>query len=101
MERYASFGGDPVGVGKVGLIDDQGIALPTAYGVSAIRRRHIVAMLPSVGRNDLETVIRLRQHDDELRSLHDLSNAANVKQAHTQSAEGCGQASKRRIILIA
>src|SRR5712691_9359670 len=100
MERYAAFRGDPVRVGKVRLIDNEGIALPTAYGVPAIGRRHSVPVLPSVGGDDLKSVIGLRQHDYELRCVDDLSDTTHVKEAQTQSAERCGDTTQCRVVLV-
>ena len=90
MEGYTAFRRDPAGVGEVRLIDHQGIAVPTAHGVAPIGRRHSVPMRPSVGGDDLKAVIGFRQHDHELRRLHDLPHRAHIEEAHVQS-------SKRRV----
>src|SRR6476646_482089 len=87
MVRYPAFRGDPVRVDKVRLIDNQRVAFPMSHGVSAIGRRDIVTMRPSVGGDNLEAVVGLRQHHYELRSLDDLSDSAHVKEAHIQGAE--------------
>src|SRR5580658_3258451 len=100
MERYPPFCGDPGVIGKVRLIDDESIALPTAHRVSTVGRRHVVAMWSSVEGNNLKPVKGLRQHHHEFRSLDDLSHTPNIEEAHTQSTERGWKAMQRRVVLV-
>src|SRR5580658_8107855 len=100
MERYPALRGDPGVIRKVRLIDDESIALPTAHRVSAVGRRHVVAMWPSVEGNNLKSVKGLRQHHHEFRSLDDLPHTPNIEEAHTQSAERGWKAMHRRVVFV-
>src|SRR5947209_8255480 len=100
MERYAAFRVDPAGVREVGFIDNESIAFPMTHSVSTIGRRHGIPSRSSIDRNDLEAVIRLRQHDEEFRSLYDLPDSANIEEAYVQSAERGVRAAQRRVIFI-
>src|SRR5262245_13132744 len=100
MKRHATFCGYPIRVGEVRLVDDQRITVPVSYCVSAVRRRHIVTVFPSIGRDNLESVVGFRQHDHELRSLDDLTNGANAEQTDIQGTKGHRYASQRRVILV-
>ena len=101
MERDVPFGIHPVLVREVRRVDDERVAFPVAYRISAVGRRHIVAMRTAVGRNQFEAVVRLSQHHHELRRLHDLADEAKAEQAHVQRTERNRNAAKRRIILVA
>src|SRR6202035_24642 len=101
MVRYPAFRGYPIRARKVRLIDNESIPVPSTHCVSSIGRRHAVAMRPSVEGDDLKSVIRLRQHHDELRRLDDLSDGTHVEEAHIQSAESRWSAMQRWVVFIA
>ena len=99
--RHAPFRRHPGVVGEVRRIDDEHVAVPAADRIAAIGGRHIVAMRTSVGRDQTEPVIRLRQHHDHLRRRDDLSDRADVPEADVQRAERRRHAAQRRIVLVA
>src|SRR5688572_31956182 len=58
-------------------------------------------MGPAIGGDDLVPVVRFREQDDELGRCDDLSNRADVIEAHVEGAKRGGDAAQRRVVLIA
>ena len=98
VKRHVAVMVQPVPVAEVRDVDDQRIALPMTHGVAMIAGHDVVAMRPSVGRDNPEAVVGLDELNDRLRRLHDLADQSVADER--RRTDDARDAPERGIVLV-